>query len=153
MFLLCLVTANIWFFRRLAAVVVIKEASSVREKNDAEDLDAYRNLWFSSLMGMRGLSLAALSAPDACRGATRLLFGWRFGGNHRRSHSGIVGFDSGLHPFRRFHIKACLHSHQDKGLGHTKVGWLLQLPLQASGGLWRQVCEHLPGLRQLIDAL
>ena len=83
----------------------------MRERNDAEDLDTYRNLWFSSLMGMRGLSLAALSAPDACRGATRLLLACWIGGSHRGSHSGIVSFDPGLHPFRRFPIKARLHSH------------------------------------------
>jgi len=29
-----------WFSRSLAAVVVIEEASSVRERNDAEELDA-----------------------------------------------------------------------------------------------------------------
>jgi hypothetical protein len=29
-----------WFSRRLAAVVVIEEASSVRERNDAEEFDA-----------------------------------------------------------------------------------------------------------------
>ena len=33
-------TAKIWFSRRLAAVAVIEEASSVQERNDAEDLDA-----------------------------------------------------------------------------------------------------------------
>jgi hypothetical protein len=32
--------AIIWFSRRLAAVAVIKEASSVLKRNDAEDLDA-----------------------------------------------------------------------------------------------------------------
>jgi hypothetical protein len=29
-----------WFSRKLAAVAMIEEASSVRERNDAEDLDA-----------------------------------------------------------------------------------------------------------------
>src|SRR6266516_5000089 len=139
------ISPQIWISRRLAAVAVIEEASSVRESNDSEDLDAYRDLWFSS----RGLSLAALSAPDACRSATRLLFACRVGG----SHSGIVGFDPGLHAFWRFHIKARLLSHQHKGLGHAKVGWLLQRSLQASGSLRRQACQHLIGLRQLVDAL
>jgi hypothetical protein len=112
-----------------------------------------RDLRLPSLMHGRVLSLVALSAPDACRRATSLLFACRVGGSHRRSHGGIVSFDPGLHAFRRFHIKARLLSHQDKGLGPAKVGWPLQLPLQASGGLWRQVCEHLLGLRQLVDAL
>jgi hypothetical protein len=81
---------------------------------------SWRDLWFSSLMGTRRLSLAALSAPDACRHATRLLFACRVGSSHCGSHGGIVGFDPGLHAFRRFHIKARLLSHQDKGLGHAK---------------------------------
>ena len=140
---------DFWFSRRLAAVTVIEEASSVRESNDAEELDAYCDLWFSSLMGMRGLSLAALSAPDACRSATRFLFAYRVGG----SHGSIVGLDPGLHPFGRFHIKACLFSHQDKGLGHAKVGRLLQRSLQTSSSLRRQACQHLIGLWQLIHAL
>ena len=32
--------ARLWFSRKLAAVAMIEEASSVRERNDAEDLDA-----------------------------------------------------------------------------------------------------------------
>jgi hypothetical protein len=48
------------------------------------------------------------------------------GSSHRRGHGGIVGLDPGLHAFRRFHIKARLLSHQDKGLGHTKISWFLQ---------------------------
>jgi hypothetical protein len=97
--------------------------------------------------------LATLCAHGAFGGATRLLFGCRFGGSHRRGHRGIVGFDPCAHAFGRFHIKACLLSHQDKGLGHTSVGRLLQLALQASGGLWCQACQHLAGLRQLVDTL
>jgi hypothetical protein len=73
------------------------------------------------------------------------------GRSHRRCHSSIVSLDPGLHAFRRFHIKPCLLSHEDKGLSHAKVGWLLQLALQALGGLWCQACLHLPGLRQLVD--
>jgi hypothetical protein len=93
----------------------------------------WRDLWFSSLMGMRGLSLATLSAPDVCRHTTRLLFACRVDGRHRGSHSGIVGLDPGLHAFRRFHIKARLLSHQDKGLGHAKVGWLAASPAPGVG--------------------
>jgi hypothetical protein len=36
----CAILSIMWFSRRLAAVAVIEEASSVRERNDAEDLDA-----------------------------------------------------------------------------------------------------------------
>ena len=75
------------------------------------------------------------------------------GSSHPRRHGGIVGLDPCPHAFGRFHIKACLLSHQDKGLGHAKVGRVLQLALQASGGLWCQACRHLPGLRQLVDTL
>src|SRR6266487_298502 len=115
------------------------------------------DLWFSSLMGMHALLLATLCERVAFEHTTRLLFsrgsGMLRSSSYRRRYGGIVGFDPRLHAFWRFHIKTRLHSHQDKRLGHAKVGWLLQLPLQASGGLWRQVCQHSPGLRQLVDAL
>jgi hypothetical protein len=93
----------------------------------------WRDLWFSSLVGMRGLSLAALSTPDACGRATRLLFACLVGSSHRGSHGGIVSSDPGLHAFGRFHIKAGLLSHQDKGLGHAKVGWLAASPAPGVG--------------------
>ncbi len=73
--------------------------------------------------------------------------------SHPRRHGGIVSFDPRPHTFRRFHIKARLLSHQDKGLGHTSVGWLLQRLLQALGGLRPQVRQQLLGLRQLVDTL
>ena len=40
---------KIWFSRRLAAVAVIEEASSVRERNDAEDRDTLALIYGSLL--------------------------------------------------------------------------------------------------------
>ena len=59
------------------------------------------------------------------------------GSSHPRCHGGIVGFDPCSHAFRRFHIKARLLSHQDKGLGHAKVGRLLQFARRAACGVKR----------------
>jgi hypothetical protein len=75
------------------------------------------------------------------------------GSSHPRRHGGMVGLDPCPHAFGRFHIKACLLSHQDKGLGHAKGGRILQRSLQASSSLRRQACQHQPGLRQLVDTL
>src|SRR6266566_100365 len=77
-------------------------------------------------LGWDALFLATLCAHGALGGTTRLLCGRRFGSSHRRRYSGIVGFDPGPHAFWRFHIKACLLSHEHKGLGHAKVSGLLQ---------------------------
>jgi hypothetical protein len=42
----------LWFFRRLAAVAVIEEAGSSRQRNDLEDSDAPRSLCRSQPMDL-----------------------------------------------------------------------------------------------------
>src|SRR5260221_14766596 len=103
--------------------------------------------------GCRALSLATLRAPGAFGGATCLFVGWRFGSSQRRRPRSIVGLDPGPHALGRFHTKARLPPQQNKGFSHTKVGWLLQLALQTSGGLWRQARQHQLGLRELVGTL
>jgi hypothetical protein len=97
-----------------------------------------------------GKNYSTNDTSGAFGGSPSLLFG---GSRLYRRQRGVVGVDPCAHAFRRFHSKARLLSQQDKGLGQAKVGRLLQLALQASGGLRRQAGQHLPGLRELVHAL
>src|SRR5215472_14072234 len=108
-------------------------------------------------MGWGALRLARRGVPPAFGYRTRLLFcrrSWspRCSSQHWR-HGGIVSVDPCPHAFGRFHIKACLLSHQDKGLRHPKVGGFLQLALETSRSLQCQARQHLLGLGKLVDAL